>query len=78
MRILFIPSILQSTNEGKAIGAMDVLIDTLIKERFKHYRYFDFGISNESRGRYLNEGLVAQKEGFGARSVVHDFYELTL
>ena len=69
---------LASTDEGKAIGAMDILIDRLIKEKFKNYKYFDFGISNESRGRYLNEGLVAQKEGFGARSVVHDFYELTL
>ena len=41
-------------------------------------RYFSFGISTEQAGQYLNEGLIAQKEGFGARTVVHDFYEWNL
>jgi hypothetical protein len=40
--------------------------------------YFDFGISNERGGRILNEGLADYKEGFGARAVAHDFYELML
>lgn len=41
-------------------------------------KYFDFGISNENNGRFLNRGLIAQKEGFGARTIVHDFYELSI
>ena len=39
-------------------------------------RYFDFGISNEQGGRKLNRGLIDQKEGFGARAVVHDHYAI--
>ena len=39
---------------------------------------FDFGISTEQGGRYLNEGLIFQKEGFGARTVVYDTYELNI
>ena len=38
------------------------------------HRYFDFGISNTDQGR--NEGLMRQKEEFGASAVVHDVYEL--
>lgn len=33
-------------------------------------------ISAEDGGRYLNEGLIAQKEGFGGRTVVYETYEL--
>ena len=32
----------------------------------------------KNEGRFLNAGLIAQKEGFGARAVVHDFYELEI
>ena len=39
---------------------------------------FDFGISTEERGTVLNEGLITQKEEFGASAVVYDVYELSL
>ena len=61
---------------GRDVGALDFVIDKLINEIYKDKKYFDFGISNENDGRFLNAGLIAQKEGFGARAVVHDFYEL--
>ncbi|WP_267892974.1 hypothetical protein [Helicobacter bilis] len=32
----------------------------------------------ENNGLFLNEGLIAQKEGFGARTIVHSFYELNI
>jgi hypothetical protein len=64
--------------EGKKIGALDKLIDHVINNEYQVCKYFDFGISNENQGTYLNEGLIAQKEGFGARAVVHDFYELVI
>lgn len=69
---------LANSEEGRELGALDLLIDYLIKDVYKNKRYFDFGISNEDAGRYLNTGLIAQKEGFGARAVVHDFYELEI
>ncbi|GAB1465102.1 hypothetical protein MASR2M54_06020 [Aliarcobacter cryaerophilus] len=69
---------LANSEEGREIGALDLLIDYLIKDIYKNKKYFDFGISNEDAGRYLNTGLIAQKEGFGARAIVHDFYELEI
>lgn len=69
---------LANSDVGRTVGALDCVIDYLIKEVYADRTYFDFGISNEDNGRYLNEGLIAQKEGFGARAVVHDFYRLAL
>ncbi|MBS4709786.1 MULTISPECIES: GNAT family N-acetyltransferase [Aeromonas] len=67
---------LYNTVAGRDVGALDGLVDYLVKTVFVDKEYFDFGISNEQQGRYLNEGLISQKEGFGARAVVHDFYEI--
>jgi hypothetical protein len=62
--------------EGKRVGALDALFGWLITQRYRDKRYFDFGTSTGGDGRALNGGLVDQKEGFGARGVVHDQYEL--
>jgi hypothetical protein len=62
---------------GRQDHALDLLFDVLLTQTFVDKPYFDFGISNEDGGRVLNHGLVEQKEGFGARSVVHDHYFLT-
>lgn len=67
---------LYNTVMGRDVGALDGLVDYLVKTVFFDKEFFDFGISNEQQGRYLNEGLISQKEGFGARAVVHDFYEI--
>ncbi|WP_300697410.1 GNAT family N-acetyltransferase [uncultured Bacteroides sp.] len=61
---------------GKKQGALDLLFQQLICERYAHKRYFDFGISTEQGGQILNEGLLFQKEGFGARAILYDIYEL--
>ena len=67
-----------STPEGRTGGALDVLFDGLLHEEYANKPYFDFGVSTESEGRQLNRGLVEFKEGFGARTIVHDFYEVSL
>ena len=67
-----------STAYGRSVGALDGLFCHLITDVFAAKRYFDFGISTEQGGRYLNEGLVFQKEGFGARAVVYDTYSIRL
>lgn len=69
---------LANSDEGRKNGALDCLLDWLITDVYKDKNWFDFGISCEQEGRYLNEGLAAQKEGFGARAVVHDFYRIEL
>lgn len=64
--------------EGRDICALDMLIDFIIIETSKYAKTFDFGISNEDNGRYLNTGLISQKESFGARAIVHDFYSVDI
>jgi len=64
--------------EGRKKGALDLVFDYLINERYKDKSYFDFGISNEREGRYLNAGLMEYKESFGARAVTHDFFEIEI
>ena len=67
-----------ATDKGKELYAVDVIYHTLLFDLFPDARWFDFGISNEDSGRYLNEGMIAHKEEFGARSVVYDMYRITL
>lgn len=69
---------LANSDAGRKTGALDCLLDWLITDVYKDKTWFDFGISCEQEGRYLNEGLAAQKEGFGARAVLHDFYRINL
>ena len=67
-----------NSSEGRDMGALEMVFDELINNYFKNKKYFDFGISTEQAGQYLNTGLVAHKEGFGARAVMQDFYELEI
>ena len=62
--------------DGRCLGAQDVIIDYLVNEYYKNIKFFDFGISTLNLGQFLNFGLVAHKESFGASAVVYDFYEL--
>lgn len=66
------------SQEGRRLDALSLLLAELIGNTYAGRMYFSFGISTEQEGRLLNEGLVAQKEFFGARAVVHDFYEWPL
>ncbi len=68
---------ISASPEGRDIGALDLLMSRLITEP-SGKRYFDFGISCESGGRFLNRGLLYQKEGFGGRGVCYDTYTIDL
>lgn len=68
-----------TNDKGRESGALDWLFANLIsscKDNAPQTPYFDFGISTENNGQYLNEGLIFQKEGFGARAVCYDAYRL--
>lgn len=69
---------LANSDAGRELGALDLLLADLMKKQFADKRFFSFGISSAANGTVLNEGLIAQKEGFGGFSVCHDFYELTI
>ena len=67
-----------ANSEGNESGALDLLFDYLINEKYADYPYFDFGPSTEQMGNYLNENLIFRKEGFGARGIVNNIYEFEL
>ncbi len=68
-----------ANENGRNLGALDLLFLYLIKEAQNQGKYyFDFGISNENNGQYLNEALISFKEGFGGRSIVHQKIEINL
>lgn len=69
---------ISATHEGKTYGAIDLLFDHLINTVYSDYSYIDFGKSTSSDSADLNENLIFQKEGFGARAVCYDTYEWTL
>ena len=68
---------LASGETGRKTGALDLLISTLIEHFRSSKVYFDFGISTESDGQILNEGLIYQKEGFGGRTIAYETWEIS-
>ena len=64
-----------STPLGKKLGAVDAIYDVAMYQDYPDYQYLDFGRSTEGDGSILNDGLVAQKEGFGGRANCYDTYE---
>jgi Acetyltransferase (GNAT) domain len=65
-------------DEAKREGALECVFAELLERRYATIRYFDWGISTEQAGQWLNPGLVQNKESYGARGVVYDLYELDL
>lgn len=69
---------LAANDIARNIGALDLTIVTML-EKFRETKlWFDFGISTENGGEYMNEGLIAQKEGFGGRTNVYDTWLINL
>jgi hypothetical protein len=66
---------LAASEEGRDSNALNLLLAELIENTYADRHYFSLGISTEQEGQVLNDGLITQKEHFGARAVVHDFYE---
>ena len=67
---------LACSDEGRDAGALDLVIQELIREaRERGAESLSFGTSTVEAGRVVNEGLLWQKESYGARAIVHDFYE---
>lgn len=68
-----------ASDDGRKFGALDLIVASLIDEaRGAGAAWLSFGTSTTDQGRSLNEGLLWQKESFGARSVTHDFMRGTL
>jgi lipid II:glycine glycyltransferase (peptidoglycan interpeptide bridge formation enzyme) len=68
-----------SSETGYEVCALDALLEHCVeKAKELGVRFFDFGVSTEEEGRYLNQGLNQFKLEFGGGGVVHEFYELSL
>lgn len=65
-----------NSEAGREVGALDLVMQHLICEYSSGHKYFDFGISTEDEGRFLNTGLIGQKEMFGGRGIIYDFYKM--
>ena len=62
---------LAAPEAGRKANALDLVIaDCIEMERLRGATAFSFGTSME--GNTINEGLLRQKESFGARSVIHE------
>ncbi|MEB3286042.1 MAG: GNAT family N-acetyltransferase [Vampirovibrionales bacterium] len=68
-----------SSETGYELYALHPVVDYCLQlSQSLGCRYFDFGISNEQEGRYLNEGLHRFKAKFGSGGAIHEFYDLAL
>ena len=63
---------------AREIGALDLAIATVIESYKDSKNWLDFGISTEDGGYYLNEGLIAQKEGFGGITNVYQTWRISI
>jgi hypothetical protein len=67
-----------SSVDGRKLRALDLVHAHIIDAFHTRAHYYDFGISTEQEGQVLNAGLVEYKEQFGARTVVQDFYRVSV
>ena len=63
---------------ARQLGALDLAISTVLNDYQGKKLWLDCGISTENMGRYLNEGLISQKEGFGGRTNVYETFALDI
>lgn len=70
-----------ASDEACRTGALDWLfqqVTGICQSNAAQRPWLDFGISTEQGGTLLNEGLIFQKEGFGARAICYDAYEINM
>ena len=65
-----------STEAAREICAIDSVLAHLLDVEYAQKAYFDFGISTERQGTFLNTGLIDNKESWGGRATVYDFYSI--
>ncbi len=63
---------------AREIGALDLTIAYVIEKYKETKKWLDFGISTEDSGKYLNEGLISQKEGFGGRTDIYQTWKINV
>lgn len=62
-------------DRGRELGATDLVLREVLAGPARSHAWFSFGTSCEQDGQWLNDALVAFKEGFGGHGAVHEEYE---
>lgn len=65
-----------SSAEGRRLGALDAVLDHVVRVGCPNAAYIDFGTSIEPKTGAINHGLLAYKEDFGGSTIVCDTYIL--
>jgi len=66
-----------TTENGRILRVLDFMIIEFLNSYSSGFKWFDFGISTENNGQYLNEALIKSKEEFGGNGVCYDTYTIT-
>lgn len=69
---------LAASDQGKRLNALDLVLELLMEEVYRHKPFLDFGSSAGASESGLNEGVIEYKESWGARVVTQDTYELDI
>ncbi len=68
-----------SSSAGYDVSALDAIFEHCILQALNEgKRWFNFGVSTESGGHVLNDGLYRFKSEFGGGGAVHEFFEIDL
>ena len=67
---------ISGNKDMNSTGSIDYLFSYLIKEIYNQKKYFDFSTSHETSSKNINKGLLYWKEGFGAKTLVQNAYEV--
>ena len=68
---------ISTSEEGRKTNALDFLINKILeKSVLNKIKWFDFGISTENEGEYLNKNLYNFKNGFGGGGTLCQFYRI--
>lgn len=67
-----------TTETGRSLGLLTLLIHYLMYDVYSSRLYFDFGTSNEHAGLVLNHGLLRQKSSLGGSGVAYQRWFINL
>ena len=69
---------ISSSPKGRSMSANDLLVDTILNDATWRQTFFDYGVSTEDGGKYLNTGLIHHKEGFDLYPITYNTFLLDL
>jgi hypothetical protein len=69
---------LAASELGKRLNALDLVLELLMEEVYRHKPFLDFGSSAGASESGLNEGVIEYKESWGARVITQDTYDLDI